>query len=136
MDEKKKLSKGSEFWQIFFPGLAALILVGLACAWVVVGVNPGEIGRFAEISTVLLVIPVLIFSLLSFIILGLLIYLVQKMILGIPPYSARLLDFLTKLKSAVQKISDTFAQPVIRPMALISGIRSIFSKKDTRYRVE
>ena len=136
MDEEKKGSRGSEFWQIIFPALMGLILIGLLCAWVVVGVNPVEITRFAEISTVLLVIPVIIISLLSFVILGLFIYLVQRLIVGIPPISTRILGFLDQVKTAVQKVSDAIIQPILNPAAIIIAIRNLFIKKGTRYRVE
>jgi len=136
MDKEKKRSRGSEFWQIIFPALMGLILIGLLCALVVVGVNPVEITRFAEISTVLLVIPVVIISLLSFVILGLFIYLVQRLIIGIPPISTRILDFLDQIRTAVQKFSDTIIQQVINPAAIITAIRNLFIKKGTRYRVE
>jgi uncharacterized protein YneF (UPF0154 family) len=136
MDKEKKRSRGSEFWQIIFPAFIGLILIGLLCALVVVGVNPVEITRFAEISTVLLVIPVVIISLLSFVILGLFIYLVQRLIIGIPPISTQILDFLDQIRTTVQKISDKIIQQVINPAAIITAIRNLFIKKGTRYRVE
>ena len=136
MTEKSKTTKGSEFWQIFFPTLVGLILVGLICAWIVVGVSPGNISRFAEISTVLLVIPVLFFSLFAFLLLGLLIYLVQRVIQVIPPFTTQAVEFLEKIKQAVQKISELIVKPVIQPTSVITGIRNIFSKNGNRYRIE
>jgi len=136
MEEKNKVSRGSEFWQILFPALIGLVLIGLLCAWVVIGVNPGELARFAEISTVLLVIPVITLSLFSFIILGFMIYLIQRLILGIPPVTTKILEFLDKVKEVVKKISDMIIQPVISPTAIVTGIRNIFSKNGNRYRIE
>jgi Zn-dependent protease with chaperone function len=136
MAENKKASRGSEFWQIIFPALIGLILVGLLCAWIVVAVSPGNISRFAEISAVLLVIPVLFFSLFSLLLLGLLIYLVQRMIQVIPPLTTRVVEFLEKIQEAVRKISEVIVKPVIQPTSVVTGIRNIFAKKGTRYRIE
>ena len=100
------------------------------------GVSPGNISRFAEISTVLLVIPVLFFSLFAFLLLGLLIYLVQRVIQVIPPFTTQAVEFLEKIKQAVQKISELIVKPVIQPTSVITGIRNIFSKNGNRYRIE
>lgn len=136
MAEKKKTSRESEFWQIIFPGLVGLILVGLLCAWIVVAVSPGNISRFAEASTVLLVIPVLFFSLFSLLLLGLLIYLVQRIIRVIPPFTTRVVEFMEKIQEAVRKISEVIVKPAIQPTSVITGIRNLFTKKGIRYRIE
>jgi hypothetical protein len=136
MTEKKKISRGSDFWQIIFPALVGLILVGLLCTWIVISVSPGNISRFAEISTVLLVIPVIFFSLFTFILLGLLIYLVQRMILVIPPFAAQVVEFLEKVQEFVHNFSESIVKPVIQPTSVILGIRNLFSKKKDRYRIE
>jgi len=101
-----------------------------------VAVSPGNISRFAEISTVLLVIPVLFFSLFSLLLLGLLIYLVQRMIQVIPPFTTRVVEFLEKIQEAVRKISDVIVKTVIQPTSVVTGIRNKFTKKGTRYRIE
>lgn len=136
MAEKKKASRGSEIWQIFFPALVGLILVGLICAWIVIGVSPGNISRFAEISTVLLVIPVLFFSLFTLILLGLLVYLIQRLILVIPPFTTRVVEFLERIQEAVQNISERIIKPFSQPASVITGIRNMFTKKGIRYRIE
>jgi len=136
MAEKKKSSRGSEFWQIIFPALAGLILIGLLCAWVVVSASPGSLSRLAEISTVLLVLPIILVSSLAFLLLGGLIYLVQRLIQAIPPLTGKAVDFLRKIQSGIRGVADFIVKPVIQPSALLTGMRSIFSRKNTRYRVE
>jgi len=136
MAEKKLTPKGSEFWQIFFPALIGLILVGLLCTWIVLSVSPGNITRFSEISTVLLVIPVLFFSLFSFVLLGLLIYLVERLIRVIPPFTIQVVEILDKVQEFVHNISETIVKPIIQPTSTITAIRNIFSKRNNRYRIE
>jgi hypothetical protein len=136
MMKDKKNFQGSAFWQIIFPALVGILLTALLCVWIVLDGKPADISRFAEISTILLVIPVIIVSLLSFVILGFLIYLIQRMIIGIPPFTIRVLDFLDGIKSASDSISAAIVQPVISPLAILAGIRKLFSKKGTRFRIE
>jgi predicted PurR-regulated permease PerM len=136
MAEEKKTSQGSEFWQIIFPALVGLILTGLLCAWIVVAVSPGKISLFAEISTVLLVIPVLLFAFFTLLLLGLLIYLIQRLIQVIPPFTTQVTEFLEKIQEAVRKLSDVIVKTVIQPTSVITGIRNLFAKNGTRYRIE
>ena len=136
MVEENKGNRGSEFWQIIFPALVGLIIIGLICAWVVVSGTDSGVTRYAEISTVLLVIPVLILSVLSLLFLGLLIYGLQRLIIAIPPLTKRAFDFVEVIRFWVADFSELITKPVKGPVALLAGIRNLFSRKSTRYRVE
>jgi hypothetical protein len=136
MSQNKQAPRGSEFWQIFFPALAGLILIGLLCAWVVVSASPGMVSQLAEISTLLLVIPIILVSSLAFFLFGGLIYLVQRLIQVIPPLTKRAQEFLQKIQAGVSRMSELIIKPVIQPSAIWTGIRNIFSRQNTRYRIE
>ena len=136
MVEENKGNRGSEFWQIIFPALVGLILIGLICAWVVISGTDSEVTRFAEISTVLLVIPVLIFSVLGLLLMGLLIYAVQRLIISIPPISKIILEFVENIRVWMEDLSELIIKPVTGPVAFLTGLRNLFSRKRTRYRVE
>jgi hypothetical protein len=136
MVEENKETRGSEFWQIIFPALLGLILIGLICAWVVISGTDNEVTRFAEISTVLLVIPVLIFSVLSLLFLAIFIYALQRLIIAIPPLTKSIFGFVERIRLWVEEFSELVTGPVTGPAALLAGIRNLFSRKRTRYRVE
>jgi hypothetical protein len=102
----------------------------------VLNAGEGSISRWSEISTVLLVIPVLFLSLFPAAILVGLIVLVGKVYGAIPPVTQRILDFLNKIQSAIKKISKILVQPVIQPSALLGGLRNIISGKGSKYRIE
>jgi ABC-type microcin C transport system permease subunit YejB len=136
MAEKKETKAGSGFWQIIFPSLVFGILIILIGVLVVIRLGDGDLGRFAEVSTVLLVIPVLLSSLLLLIIFGAGIYLISRAMEGIPPITTRILEILDQIQDVIKKIADFIVQPVIRPSALLGGLRNIFSRGKTKLRIE
>lgn len=136
MEEKKGTQAGSGFWQIIFPSFLSGLAIILVCVWIVIGAGDGNILRFAEISTVLLVLPVLIFSLIVLIILGAGIALVSRLMGWIPPITQRILEFLIKVQDGVRKFAEFVVQVVIRPSALLGGFRNFLSNDKPRYRIE
>ncbi len=136
MAEKKKAPAGSSFWQIIFPTLVGTLLLLLSGIWVILYTSPGNISRFAEISTVLLVIPVLFSSLLLMLLLGALIVLVIKIIQGLPTITEWILDKLERVQKGVRVVSENAAVPVIRPAVLLAGIRRIFTKDNSEVQID
>ncbi|MEE9599443.1 MAG: hypothetical protein V3V66_03185 [Anaerolineales bacterium] len=130
MEKKKEHPAGSGFWQIIFPAIIGAIVILLICVWVVIGVGAGNITRFAELSTVLLVIPVLFLLLIAMFVLGASLYLVVRLMQGLPSITSRILEFLEKIREVVERISDVVVKPVIRPTAIIRGIREVLPKKN------
>jgi len=136
MAEKKKTPAGSFFWQIIFPTLIGTLLLLLLGIWIILYTSPGNVSRFADISTVLLVIPVLFSSLLVMLLLGALIALVIKIIQGLPSITGWILDKLEWVQKSVQAISEIAAVPVVRPAALLAGIRRIFTKDNSEVQID
>jgi hypothetical protein len=136
MTDKRTSRPGSTFWQIIFPTLAAAVLFLLAGIWVILYSSPGNVSRFAEISTVLLVIPVFFMSLLGLLLLGGLIALVLKIIQGIPPITIWILDILEKVREIIRAISKNLVKPVIEPASYLAGFRRIFRKADIQKNIE
>jgi hypothetical protein len=136
MAENNGSPAGSSFWQIIFPSLVFGVLIILIAVWVVIGLGDGDVGRFSEISTVLLVLPVVISSLILFVIFGAGIVLISRIMSGIPPITSWILEFLTKIQQGIGKVSEFIVQPVIRPSALLGGLRNILSRGKSRLRIE
>lgn len=128
MAEKKKSPRGSDFWQILFPTLVGAALILALGIWFGLTGSSGSLSRFAEISTVLLAIPVYIAALLFGIILAGLIYLVGKLIQGIPPITQWMLTVLDKVRGGAQQGSRSLARLVIEPAAVLA----IFQRKRDR----
>ena len=136
MTEKKKAPRGSFFWQIMFPTLVGTLLILFVGVWIILYTSPGTISRFAEISTVLLVIPVIFSSLFWLLLFGALIALVIKIIQGLPSIAEWILDKLERIQKGIQTVSETAVMPVVRPAALFAGIRRIFSKGDSDIKID
>jgi len=136
MAEKKKAPAGSFFWQIIFPTLIGTLLILFVGIWVILYTSPGNISRFSEVSTVLLVIPVLFSSLLLMLLLVALIILVIKIIQGLPSITGWILDKLEWVQKGVQAVSDNAVVPVVRPAALLAGIRRIFLKDNSDIQID
>jgi flagellar biosynthesis protein FliQ len=123
MDEKKKYSVGSNFWQIILPTLLGAVLIILVGLWFVLFAGPGNVSRFAEISTVLLVIPVLFFALLIGLILAGMIYAVTWIMDWIPRLTAPVLTILEKIRQAAGMLSKNSARLVIEPASWMAVFR-------------
>ena len=136
MAEKKKAPAGSSFWQIIFPTIIGTLLLLLVGIWIILYTSPGNISRFAEISTVLLVIPVLFSSLLLMLMLGGLIVLVSRIIQGLPIITEWILDKLEWVKKGVRVVSENATGPVIRPAALLAGMRRIITKDNSEVQID
>ena len=136
MAEKKENPAGSSFWQIIFPAAAGTIFILLICIWIASGVGAGNISRFAELSTVLLILPVLFFSLIILVVLSAFVVLSVRMIRGLPPITSRIVEFLNKIRDGVSKFSEIIVQPIIQPTAYLKGFKAIFSREKPRYKIE
>jgi hypothetical protein len=123
---------GSEFWQIFFPaGLMGLAFIAIGVL-VILKLGSDNTARLAEISSVILIIPVLVFSLIWFIVLGGLIFLVSRLAGVLPSFTRKILDLLEKLNSLVKQISTQLTKPVIYPTALLGGLNRLRDQKRHR----
>lgn len=125
MARKKKSPRGSEFWQIIFPTLVGAGLILAFGIWFGLTGSSGNISRFAQISTVLLAIPVYITSLLFGLVMVGLIILIGKLIKGIRPITEKVLDILDKLQDGAKQGTRSLVRLVIEPAAILA----IFQRK-------
>ncbi len=123
MVEKKKSPAGSGFWQIVFPASVSALLVILLGGWFVISTSPGNLSRFAEISTVLLVVPVYIIALVFALLLVGLIYLVGRVRELIPRATGPVLRLLERTRQIAGAVSRNAAGLIIIPTSLLAGFR-------------
>ena len=136
MEDKRKNPAGSAFWQIVVPIILGGILIVLLGVGIVLEVSPGNVSRFAEISTVLLLIPHLGLSLVGALLLVGLIILTVKIIAGLPTYTGKVLEIVDSVNDAVKKISDVAVAPVIRPAAILGGLKGLRRRKETELDID
>ena len=120
-----------QFWtQIFLPmTLVVLIITAVA---VLTGIatfgEGGDSPRWAAISTIWLVIPVMIFGLFFFVILVGLIYLLARGLKGMPPYSSKAQYYVRRATSQVKRFSDMAAKPVLFLEGILASLKAILGR--------
>jgi heme/copper-type cytochrome/quinol oxidase subunit 2 len=73
----------------------------------------GDVARWAAISTIWIVIPIMIASLIFLIVLGGLVYLMKRLLSITPTYTGLAQDFVHKLMIRIRLIADKLVKPVI-----------------------
>ena len=136
MVDQRNTPAGSEFWQVIFPLILGILVVVFLGVWVVLEVSPGNISRFSEISTILLVIPYMAFSLVGLVLLVALIALTAKIITGLPAITEKILDILERIRTMVKRISGYSVAPIIRPKAFLASLTQIFKKDNTEIQID
>src|SRR5262245_47561398 len=95
-------------WQIILPVVvAAIFIVGLI---ILINVatfrDNGDVGRWAAISTIWIVIPVIVAGLIFFIILGGIVYLLKYLLDITPVYTGQAQDLVHKIAGYIKRAAD------------------------------
>ena len=117
--------------QIILPVvISALLIVGLI---VLVNVatfrDNGDVGRWAAISTIWIVIPMMFAGLIFLIILGGIVYLLKYLLNIAPIYTGQAQDFIYKIYGYITRAADAAAKPVIFIDGLGASIERLFGRK-------
>lgn len=120
-----------QFWlQIFLPMiLAVIVIVALAVISGIAafGVN-GDPARWAAISTIWLVVPVMIFGLLFFAVLGGLVYLLARGLQVLPTYTSNTQYYIQRVTGQIKRSSDMATRPVFFIEGIMARIKAIFGR--------
>ena len=119
-----------QFWiQIFLPMiLAVLIIIAVAVITGIAALGQGDSPRWAAISTIWLVIPVMFFGLLFLVLLAGLIYLLARTLNIIPPYTSKTQYYVNRGASEAKRFSDMAAKPVLFIEGIIASVKAIFGQ--------
>lgn len=120
-----------QFWlQIFLPMILAVLLI-IAIA-VISGVaafgENGDAPRWAAISTIWLVIPVMFFGLIFLTILFGLVYLMIRALQVLPPYTSKAQYYVNRGASEVKRFSDMAAKPVLFIEGILASLKAVFGR--------
>lgn len=115
------------FWQIVFPIiLAVLVFLLIALSLTLPGFSDAvQNERFANISTVLLLLPVLFTLVLFLLIFSMLIWGIYKITVLIPVYSQKLLNMMTLVSDSIRYWTDAITSPILSIKSWLSVIGSI-----------
>lgn len=118
-------------WKIIFPVvLSAVLCLGLvALINVATFRNGGDVQRWADVSTMWIAIPVMMFLLVIFALLGGIVYLLARLLNIAPPYTAIAQDFFYKIEGYVKRGADIAAQPFIFIDSIGASIDRILGRR-------
>ncbi|MEW5830107.1 MAG: hypothetical protein AB1846_14525 [Chloroflexota bacterium] len=126
-----KAHKRQAFWQITLP-LAVTALLILAVA-VLAGISAfgDKTGseRWAAISTIWLVVPVMFIAVVFLVVLAALIYGLARLLKIIPPYSGKAQYHANHIAGKVRTVADTAVKPIMLGEGLIASLKALFGKK-------
>jgi len=120
-----------QFWtQIILPMiLAALVVIAVAVLVGIAtfGVN-GDAPRWAAISTIWLVMPVMFFGLLFLAVVAGLIYLLARTLKVMPPYTSKAQYYTYQVSGIIKQVSDGMAKPIFFFESVLASIKAFFGR--------
>ncbi|NOT05634.1 MAG: hypothetical protein HOP27_13640 [Anaerolineales bacterium] len=119
--------------QIILPVvIAALLMIALIVLISLVTFNSnGDVGRWAAISTIWIIIPTMLAGLILLAILVGLIYLMALALSALPTYTGIAQDYVYKAKAYIIRVADMAAKPIIAVDGFIENIKAFFERITT-----
>jgi lysylphosphatidylglycerol synthetase-like protein (DUF2156 family) len=118
-----------ELWRkIIAPMLVAAVLLIALVVWIVLVTfrSNGDVARWAALSTIWLVVPVLFAGLLVLVIVLAMIYGMARLLQLIPPYSGYAQRLVWRAQGYIQRGADLVVKPIFGAEGLIASLRRIF----------
>jgi hypothetical protein len=121
-------------WQIWVPFGAVLALILLAAVAVVVAglQGTGDVGLWAEISLIWLIVPMLFLTVIAIAITAGVAVLITMAVQKLPPYSRQLQDIFAKISFYTRKYSDAAVEPFLRAHSASASIRALGRKNPNK----
>lgn len=117
-------------WQIVLPVvLMAILIIALT---VLIGFatfrDNGDVARWAAISTIWMVVPIMIAMLILLVLLGGIIYLLWQLLGITPRYTGLAQDYVYRVASMIKRALDALVKQIIEFQAVLASIREFFKK--------
>jgi hypothetical protein len=119
------IHKREVFWQITMPLLVGILLILAAVGAIVFStLQPiTEVGRWASVSLMWLILPALIFALLFLALVAGLIYAVSFLLGVIPHYTLMIQLYIEQARSKIGQLLDLSTEPILRLRSMWAVIR-------------
>ncbi len=116
--------------QIILPVvLAALVMIGMVVLIVLVTFKQGgDAGRWAAISTIWIVIPVMVAGLILLVLLVGLIYLLARALGALPYYTGIAQDYVYKARGIIMRGANMVVRPILAVDGFLENIRAFFGR--------
>lgn len=113
-----------KLWQIIFPLILGVILA------LVFGVLAGlaqsdSASRWADISLIFLLIPVMVVSVLFLAILAALVYLMIRVLRFVPPVALKVQNVFAQVEQRIRTGSNLAVEPILRVQSWLASLRAL-----------
>ena len=88
----------------------------------------GDVGRWAAISTIWIVIPIMIGLLIFTALLGGLVYLMQKLLNVTPTYTSLAQNYVYMAEGYIKRATEAIVKPVLQLNGILASINAFFEK--------
>ena len=117
--------------QIILPMvLTTLLFVGMI---VLISVatfrDGGDVGRWAAISTIWIVVPLMIAALIFIVLLTGMVYLLKRLLQITPTYTGQFQDFIYKIAVYIKRASDATVKPIFLVDGIGASIKRLLGRK-------
>ena len=128
--ESYKRHRKQLMWQIILPVvLTSLLLIALI---VVINIatfrDNGDVARWAAVSTIWIVIPIMIGLLIFTALLGGLVYLLAKLLHITPTYTGMVQDYVYIAQGYIKRASEAIVKPVLQLNGILASINAFFER--------
>ncbi|GAB4455347.1 MAG: hypothetical protein OHK0041_19930 [Anaerolineales bacterium] len=119
------------FWQILLP----IMLTALLCLGLIVLINlaafrnGGDVARWAAVSTIWIVIPIMIGLVIVLALLAGLVYLMAKLLRVTPTYTGLAQEYVHKAALYIKRGADAAVKPIFLIDGVGASIRAFFGRK-------
>lgn len=115
------------FWQVTVPLLVGAILVLAAGVGVIyVGAtNLSPVDRWASISIIWLIIPMMFVALIFLVVIAGLAYGLVRLIGILPKYTRQVQDLFVSIEARVKNAADSAVEPALRVQSIVAGLRAL-----------
>lgn len=103
---------------------AMIVLIVYVTFW-----KEGDVARWSAISTIWIIVPVIILSLIFLVLLVALIYGMASLLKLIPPYTGYAQRIVWRAQGQIQRGADMVARPVLGLEGILATIRTFFGMK-------
>ena len=113
------------FWQITFPLVIGILLLLAAVAVIILSATQPvtDVGRWADVSLMWLILPSLIFALILLVLLIGFVYLISYLLRLIPHYALVVQLYFEAGKNKISQLSNLSIEPILRIRAIWAAMR-------------
>jgi len=128
--ESYKKHRREVVWQIILPMVVTVILCIAAVVLVNVATfrDNGDVARWAAVSTMWIVIPIMIGMVIFLVLLGGLIYLMAQLLNIAPTYTGEAQYYVNIGVGYIKRATEAMVKPVIGLNGILAGITAFFEK--------